>query len=521
LAENKNLKRAILLISSLFVLQAQAANEKLDILEIRVLGNTRLPPALIEEAVYPHTGPERSIEDVEAARQALEGAYRVAGYSTVYVDIPEQSVDDGVVRLKVTEGRLDRVRIEGAKYFSARRIRAALPGAASGEVPNIPELQHDLAILNAETPDRSITPVLAAGGRPGTVDLTLKVDDKLPLRASFEVNDQYTQDTTRWRAMASLGYDNLFNRFDSVTVQYQTALEAREEVDVLAASYVTRWGEGDRNRLALTYIDSNSAVAAVGTISVLGVGRIFNAQAIFPLVSDASASHSLTFGAAFKDFAETILLDEDLSLQTPISYTGFSLGHASVWRMPRGEWTLASSANFGIRRVTNGSEEFALKGFKTRPNYFYLRTDASWRRMMGAWLETRVRAGGQYAAEPVISNEQFALGGAATVRGYLEATELGDVGIGGSVEFGTQPRPLWTDKLIAETYLFYDAGIVAALEPGAGEARRSDLASVGLAFNLGFNDHYAASVSWAYPLVPSGRTDEGDSRFLFMMRSSW
>src|SRR5262245_52943529 len=121
-----------------------AQPETFDIEEIRVLGNTRLPALEVEKAVYSSTGPAKSIADVESARLALETAYRLAGYSTVYVDIPEQSVDDGVVRLKVTEGQLGRVRIEGAKYFSARRVRAALPEIAPGDVPNTPELQPGL-----------------------------------------------------------------------------------------------------------------------------------------------------------------------------------------------------------------------------------------------------------------------------------------------------------------------------------------------------------------------------------------
>ena len=511
----------VCLLVSVTSLAATAPGERLDVLEIRVLGNTRLPPLAIETAVYPFAGPDRTMEDIEGARQALEAAYRSAGYSTVYVDIPEQKVDDGIVRLKVTEGRLERVRVEGAHYFSARRIRAALPGAAAGEVPNIPELQRDLAQLNAETADRTIVPVLAAGANPGTVDLTLRVEDKLPLRASVEVNDQYTADTSRWRASISLGYDNLFNRFDSASFQYQTAPQERSEVDVLAGSYVTRWGRDRRNRLALTYIDSNSAVAAVGTLSVLGAGRIANAQLIFPLVNDANASHTLNVGAAYKDFSETIRLDEDQSLATPISYVGFSVGQSSVWRVPRGEWTLASSVNFGIRGLVNDEQQFADKRYRGRPNYFYLRSEGSYRRMFGAWVEARLRGSGQYAAEPIISNEQFALGGASTVRGYLEASELGDVGVGGSFEFGTQPRHLFGVKFRGEGFVFYDTGIVQALRPLPGEERRADLTSAGVALNLSFDSNYAASVSWAYPLVSAGRTDAGDSRFLFMMRSSW
>jgi hemolysin activation/secretion protein len=174
-----------------------------------------------------------------------------------------------------------------------------------------------------------------------------------------------------------------------------------------------------------------------------------------------------------------------------------------------------------VRGLVNDETEFANKRFRAQPNYFYLRTDGSYRHLFGSWIETRLRAGGQYAVEPVISNEQFALGGASTVRGYLEAAELGDVGFTSSLEFGLQPRRFAGGRLMAETYLFLDAGIAGAIAPLPGEERRTDLSSAGLVLNLGVDDHYAASVSWAYPLVPAGRTDAGDSRFLFMMRSSW
>jgi hemolysin activation/secretion protein len=463
---------------------AGAAPEQLDVMEIRVLGNTKLPATTIESAVYPYAGPGKTIEDVEGARQALESAYRLAGYSTVYVDIPEQTVDEGVVRLKVTEGRLARVRVEGAKYFSARRIRAALPGARPGEVPNIPELQRDLAELNTETADRSVVPVLAAGGKPGTVDLTLRVEDKLPLRASLEVNDQYTADTSRWRVSASLGYDNLFDRFDSVTLTYQTAPQQTRETRVMAASYVTRWGRDDRNRFAMTYIDSDSDVASVGTLGVLGASRVLNAQLIFPIVNEANASHSLHFGAAYKKTDELISLSgPHPEYRTPIQYAGLTFGHDSVWRVPQGEWTLSSSVNFGLRPF-NDAEEFANKRYRGRPNYFDLRADGSYRRELGDWLEARVRGSGQYAVEPLIGNEQFPIGGASTVRGYLEAAELGDVGLAGSFEFGLKPRRYLGEHLLASTYLFYDAGIVMALKPLPGEDRRSDLASAGIGLNL-------------------------------------
>ena len=79
---------------------------RFNIFEFRVLGNSTLPAPIVEAAVYPFLGEQRTFSSVEQARDALVAAYRAAGLGTVLVDIPEQTVDDGVVRLQVTEGRI-------------------------------------------------------------------------------------------------------------------------------------------------------------------------------------------------------------------------------------------------------------------------------------------------------------------------------------------------------------------------------------------------------------------------------
>src|SRR5579859_2288706 len=82
---------------------AAATEPKFDILEFRVLGNSKLKNSEIETAVYPFLGPEKSLRDVESAKHALEDLYHSRGFGTVFVDIPEQQVDNGVVRLHVAE----------------------------------------------------------------------------------------------------------------------------------------------------------------------------------------------------------------------------------------------------------------------------------------------------------------------------------------------------------------------------------------------------------------------------------
>src|SRR5690606_13799547 len=73
---------------------APAAQEarRVNINEYIVRGNTVLEARDIEKAVYPYLGPDRTLADIEAAREALQAVYQERGYQSVYVDLPEQQV---------------------------------------------------------------------------------------------------------------------------------------------------------------------------------------------------------------------------------------------------------------------------------------------------------------------------------------------------------------------------------------------------------------------------------------------
>ena len=107
--------------------------------EYRVVGNSALSGRDIERLLYPLLGPNKTFADVEAARTALEKLYHDQGYGASFVDIPPQTVDDGIVRLRVTEGRIERTQINGARYFPERDVMAKLPAATPGTVLQISE----------------------------------------------------------------------------------------------------------------------------------------------------------------------------------------------------------------------------------------------------------------------------------------------------------------------------------------------------------------------------------------------
>ncbi|NJN51811.1 MAG: ShlB/FhaC/HecB family hemolysin secretion/activation protein [Gammaproteobacteria bacterium] len=275
------------------------APNRFDVLEYRVEGNTLLEVRQIERLVYEHLGPQRTIGDVEAARGALESAYRDAGYPTVSVVIPEQSTNSGVVQLQVVEQRVGRLRVTGATYNSGRRIRDAVPSLSPGSVLDANAVQRDLDALARRSRDVSYNPVIRSGQAVGEIDVDLVVKDRLPLHGRFELNNFASANTSELRAAASASYGNLFQRQHALSLSGQVSPEDTQEVRVLAASYIARPQAND-HIYALTAVKSDSDVAAVGGTTVLGSGEFVFLHGYFPLRASPEFSDTFDVGIDYK-----------------------------------------------------------------------------------------------------------------------------------------------------------------------------------------------------------------------------
>lgn len=498
---------------------ARAPEARFGVHEYRVLGNTVLSNRDIETVLYPLLGDDKTLTDVEIARAALEKAYHDRGFSTVFVDIPEQEVSEQIVRLKVTEGHLREVHIAGARYFSERKILTAMPVAAAGSVPNVPELQKQLTAVNIRSADRSVVPILKAGPTPGTVDLALKVDDHFPLHGSLELNNQYTPDTKPLRAIIALSYSNLFGAFDTLSAQYQVAPQSVSNVNVFAANYA--WGSwASEIHPSVYFINSNSNVATVGTIGVLGKGQIYGTRFSYLLTDTAAMPQSLTWGVDYKHFRESIGLSASAPLVTPISYVNLTFGYNGFWGSDRQQGSFGATTNFGPRAVSNDPDAFANKRFKGHPNYFYLRSNGSYTAQLPWGIHVLVRVDGQFTVEPLISNEEFSIAGFDGVRGYLEAEALGDVALKGTVQIES-PTIHWRVTQLGNILAFVDAGHSSLVDALPGEPAQTSLRSWGLGLNLLPGKPVTGSLTWAYPLLDGPRTRGGDSRLLFVIHGGF
>lgn len=500
---------------------AEQPAARFDLLELRVLGNTVLKNKQIEAVIYPFLGLNRSIKEVEAARTALEQAYHDAGYATVFVDIPEQQVEGGLVRLQITEGRVDRVRLLGTRYFSNRWIRESIRELGAGNVPKLPVLQSELSTLNSFTPDLSVTPVLRAGRSPGTVDVNLRVTDTLPLHGSLEFNDRYTANTSKPRVAASLSYNNLWQLQHSIALQYQSSIEKPSEVRAIVGSYSLPVRSVDGLSLAFFGVDSKSDVLAVGTVGVLGTGRMWGVRGIYaPRTPGETTLHTTTLGVDYKNFLENIELAGGVSAKTPIHYVNWSMAHTIAIAQPGYQWQLDFTGNFGVRGVVNDPTEFFDKRFNGAANYFDIKLGTQYTRQLAASLQGYARFGLQYSPYALVSNEQLAIGGLDTVRGYTEAAELGDRGYNGTFELRSNffAKSLHLPESLVHGFVFFDYGRVMVVDPLPKQLTAAELASYGFGLRLLPWHGFSADLEYARAARDSGTTKKDAQRAHLMLK---
>jgi len=497
-----------------------------DIWEYRVSGNSLIERKILERALSPYLGPDNSGGVINDAADALEQLYKDNGYPAVFVDIPEQNVVAGVVRLQVNQGRISRLRVIGADYFTLSSLKEKVPSLQTGQTLHMPSVQQEIQKLHSYSPDLQAVPVLKAGRYPGTMEIELRVKDKLPLHGSLEWNNHYSANTTSSRLEGSISYDNLWQKFHSIKILAQISPENTDEVQALVANYIMPVNDAN-NRLAVYAVKSNSDISAVGGLSVIGAGDIYGTRYVIPLKNESTLIHSTTLGFDYKDVEDLVNLKGGGDIRTPIKYVVASASYMASVTSERASTRYTVGLNFGLRGP-NSRGEFEDKRFKANPDFLYLRGGINRTDYISSDINLKSNIELQLSDSPLISNEQFNAGGFSSVRGYLESQALGDVGLSAGIELYS-PKLFQSDKNnVKLRFLTFAEGAIAdTLEPLPGQLRHWTLLSAGIGLRVTNLKQLLVKLDLAYPLRDAGdagsgtRVSKGDSRLVFSLAYSF
>jgi hemolysin activation/secretion protein len=479
---------------------AAPSDPRFDVYEYVIVGNTVLDTESIERAVMPFLGPSRTMNDVQSARAALERAYQARGFQSVGVDVPEQRVQDAVVTLQVVEATVGRLRVRGARYYSPGVIAASLPSAAEGTVPQFADVGSELTAINAAQ-GLVVTPSLKQGRTPGTLDIDLDVQDRSPLVASIDVNNQSALNTTPWRVGLGLRHSNLWERRHTLGVGFLVTPADPSQVKVLTASYAAPLGGTQDPTLSAYAIKSDSKTpTSIGNSTVFGGQTVVGLRLVSPLRGYGDIFHTWSVGFDYKRLEQ-----EDFPL---LIYMPASLGYTALRSVPGATTQLETTAAMNVRGLASDETAFAARRYLGSASFATLRWDMSHEQSIGAGLSVRGRFAGQYAQQALVPAEQFGAGGANSVRGYLESSAFGDRGLLGSLELRTKPSE-FAKSFTAQWLAFYDIAQTTIVDPLPEQRTGYTLAGAGAGLRVRSGRTASVSVDVARSFHPVPPQDTG------------
>lgn len=136
---------------------------------------------------------------------------------------------------------------------------------------------------------------------------------------------------------------------------------------------------------------------------------------------------------------------------------------------------------------------------------------------LAADWQLRARLLVQHTDEVLVAPEQFGIGGANSVRGFLERERADDRGHSGTLELYTPELAphLGMKDWNARALAFYDFGRIARVNPLPGEQVRDGIASVGVGLRLALQKSFSLRFDLAQILDPGGTRERNSVRFAF------
>ena len=507
-------------LTALAASPAQAAEQPaivtFDVLEYVVVGNTVLPSDIVEQTLQSYMGPGRTFKDVEAARSALEKAYQDAGYLSVVVNLPNQRVDAGEVTLEVVQSTVEKLKVTGAQYNLPSVIAGKVPSLKPGEVPYFPQMQEELN--TAQRKDLQITPLISGGTRPDQIQVELKVEDQPTVTAYAEVNNKQSFNTRRGRVEALALYDNLFQRGHGFGVAWQYAPWRPKDANTYTIIYGLPINVSDKLTATFTRSDSDTPTGTSLGGATLTRGQFFDLRWHRDLLPGTwPVTHSAWAGLSIKHNQDSTRAGSGLTTRKPdLRYGTLGAGYElSIQGDDGGTTGLKVDLDTGTHALGGREvdceglqlDQFACKRAGAKPDFMVLKLGLDHSRDIGKGWRLSGEVEGQLASGPLVSGEQYSLGGPGSVRGYYDYEQVGDVGWNLRIGLKT---PNWFDMSgwSMSGLLFADRGFVLLQEAVGGQLARAHLGSAGAGVSVRNGSGLSVDVHLAQPLFETRRASD-------------
>ena len=464
-------------------------------------------------------GHDVSLLDIYKLRDAITARLRNEGYILSAAFIPAQTVEAGIVRIKIVEGGINSIHFEGdavADRFGllekfAEKIKAAKPLRA-GDLERYVLLMDDLPGIKVKTTLKP-TPGTKAGS-----DLEVAIERK-PFDASLTIDNRGTKSIGPYQIDGSVSLNDLIGVFDQTTVRGIITPHVDE----------------------LRYVDvaHTELLDSEGTTGLVGVKRSWSDPGYTLRDSDIkSLSDTIRF-----DFAHPFIRSRSDTLRGDLGFDYKNSRTNSFGTLLNQDRlrVLSFGASYDFADVLQGSNLVSVRfsqGLDMMNASQNGSTDLSrtggrsdFRKMTVSMLHNQPLPDGfgvqigmdaQLSPHPLLTSEQFGLGGAQYGRAFDSSEVLGDNGLAGKLELSYTPTVEIPKVKYIQLYTFVDGGGVVNNAPDTTVTGWQTLASAGIGARVGITDNATGSFELAKPFIRDTSTNNNrDIRGFFSVTARY
>lgn len=435
-----------------------------------------ITPAELDEIAKRYVGKNVDIAALLQLVADINAIYTARGIVTGIATLPDQDAKGGVVRIKLTEGRLQKTTIEGNKQTRTDYILRRV-GEPEGEVLDVPKLNRDVTWFN-RTNDVQIKALLQPGTSFGLTDLQFAVIEPPVDTLQLFTDNQGVENTGRWEGGAFYKRHGLFGVDDRLTF-YGVRADGNLNGNAAYNIPVNPWG----GRVGVSYTEGKIKIIQGPFVALDVTGRSSQAAVNFSQPLWVSQDWLVLFNAAETEgktvsrFATVDVTNDHYDKATAGLSVTKSGNAYSITVSPAVNYIEWQDHVLSNNRTFNTYTGSLIATSAAGPTNFSANVLASW----------------QYTQEKLLPGDQvFSIGGPTTVRGYPSNAASGDSGY----YFNAELHYNWSQWLKGfDTYIFTDWGAVYSTFPGITE-----LASVGVGFSWTYASFMTFEANYATPL---------------------
>lgn len=488
---------------------------------LRVEGVSAFPEPQIRAFYGDSVGQDVSLARIYDIADAITRHYRDAGYVLAMAYVPPQEIDGGDVVIRVVEGRIGDVVIEGEGFLGSRIVQAAVNEMREAGLVRITHIESWLLRLN-DLQGGKFRILLRKGEREGEVVLVLVGEESPRFAGGFAFDNSGSRFLGPFVATGWVDFlHGPEYGFQRTRITASTSLPT-DELNYLGASHVVPL---DHEGLSLAFDASYSAGAPGYTLEPSEVeSRSFGgaARVDWQFLRQRDSESKMSFGAQFLNSETEVLgipFTEDRIRKAFISqnfrgldgFGGFIVADVSLHK--------------GLDGLLGASEAGELNLSRAEGEPGFVKAVASVSRtqslVKGFTLMTRLDA--QYSPDSLLSSEEFGFGGFDMGRAYDPSELSGDSGVNIAAELRYDGlKPMASVQL--QPYIFADFGNIWNHDTVSESSVSASSAGVGT--RLYTDGGYAADLAVAIPVTreratPEPWENESGARILFRISKSF